>query len=331
MDRRTFIRGLALAALPTQSVASAKDAARIYRVGCLLSFPIPRDARPLMEAFEQGLRDAGYVPGVSLAVELRWPNAWAGTKRDEFLLSIAAEMVGRPCDVIVAAWNPAITAVRRTATSIPVVMIGAVDPVGNGFVSNTSRPGANVTGLVWDIGFVKQLEVLHEAVPKLSRIAVLRDPGGGWGPDYWRQAELAAAARGVTTVAVEMRDQGDLELALQRLSQEQFDAILIWDSLLFWPHSGVILGFAKARRLPVMASNKEYVEMGALLSYGADARAPFRRAAAYVSRILNGATPGSLPVERPATFELAVNISSAKTLGLEIPPSLLQWADEVIE
>ena len=331
MDRRPFLCGLALGALTTPFVSYAKEATRIYRVGCLLSFPIPRDARPLMEAFEQGLRDAGYVPGVNLGVELRWPNAWVGTRRDELLLSIAAEMVGRPCDVIVAAWNPAIIAVRRTGTSTPVVMIGAVDPVGNGFVSNTSRPGANVTGLVWDIGFVKQIEVLQEAVPKLSRVAVLRDPSGGWGPDYWRQAELAAAARGVTMVAVEIRGQVDLEPAIQRLSQEQFDAILIWDSLLFWQHSGVILGLARARRLPVMASSKEYVEMGALLSYGADARAPFRRAAAYVNRILNGATPGSLPVERPANFELAVNISTAKALGLDIPPSLLLWADDVIE
>jgi putative tryptophan/tyrosine transport system substrate-binding protein len=172
---------------------------------------------------------------------------------------LAAEMAGRRFDVIVAAWNPAIAAVRRTVASTPVVMVGAIDPVGNGFVSSTSRPGANMTGLMWDIGFTKQLDVLKEAVPKLSRVAVLRDPTGDWGPDYWREAEGAAALRGLTLVSVEIRRQEDLETAVRKLSREHPDAILIWDSLLFWRHSGVILGFARANRLPVMASSKEYV------------------------------------------------------------------------
>jgi putative tryptophan/tyrosine transport system substrate-binding protein len=184
---------------------------------------------------------------------------------------------------------------------------------------------------MWDIGFTKQLDVLKEAVPKLSRVAVLRDPTGGWGADYWREAEVAAALRGLTLVSVEIRRQEDLETAVRKLSREHPDAILIWDSLLFWRHSGVILGFARANRLPVMASSKEYVEMGALVPYGADARAGFRRAAIYVSKILNGANPADLPVEGPGAFELAVNITTAKTIGLTIPSSLLQWADQVIE
>jgi putative ABC transport system substrate-binding protein len=165
----------------------------------------------------------------------------------------------------------------------------------------------------------------------LSRVAVLRDPTGGWGSDYWREAEVAATRLGLTLLSVEIRDQGDSKTAIRKLSQEHLDAIVIWDSLLFWRDSGAILGFARANRLPVMASSKEYVEMGALVSYGADARAPFRRAALYVNRILNGANPADLPVERPGAFELAVNISTAKTLGLTIPSSLLEWADLVIE
>jgi len=284
-----------------------------------------------LEAFEQGLRDAGYPPGLNLTIELRRPFAWVDPRRGEFLRALAAEMAGRRFDVIVAAWNPAIAAVRRTVANTPVVMVGAIDPVGNGFVSSTSRPGTNMTGLMWDIGFTKQLDVLKEAVPGVARVAVLRDPSGGWGSDYWREAEVAAGARGLTLLSVEIRGQGDLETAIQKLSQEHLDAILIWDSLLFWPHSGAILGFARASRLPVMASSKEYVEMGALLSYGADARASFRRAAIYLSRILNGANPADLLVERPGAFELAVNISTAKTLSLTIPSSLLQWADQVIQ
>jgi len=329
MNRRTFLCGLTLGVLTTPFVGGAQQATRVYRVGCLLSFPRTREL-PL-EAFEHGLRDAGYLPGLNLTIELRFPLSWVDPRRDELLGVLAAEMAGRRFDVIVAAWNPAIVALRRTAANTPVVMIGAIDPVGNGFVSSTSRPGTNMTGLTWDIGFAKQLDVLKEAVPKLSRVAVLRDPTGGWGPDYWREAEVAATPRGLTLVSVELRRQEDLETTILKLSQERLDAILIWDSPSFWRHSGVILGFARANRLPVMASSKEYVEMGALVSYGGDGRAPFRRAAIYVSRILNGANPADLPVERPGAFELAVNISTAKTLGLTIPSSLLQWADHVVE
>ena len=332
INRRTFLCGLTLGTLAPPLVGEAQPTTRVYRVGYLLSFPTQLNERtPLSEAFEQGLRDAGYTLGLNLTIELRRPFAWVDPRRDEFLRVLAAEMAGQRLDVIIAVWNPAIAAIRRTGTTTPVVMVGAIDPVGNGFVSSTSRPGANMTGLMWDIGVTKQLEVLKEAVPKLSRIAVLRDPTGGWGPDYWREAEVASAARGLTLVSVEIRRQEDVETAIQKLSQEHFDAILMWDSPLFWRHSGVILGYARANSLPVMASSKEYVEMGALISYGADTRTQFRRAAMYVSKILNGANPADLPVERPGAFELAVNISTAKILGLEIPSSLLQWADQVVE
>src|SRR4030095_2804874 len=178
-------------------------------------------------ALEQAWRDAGSLPGLNLGIELRFPLSWVDPRRDELLGELAAEMAGKGFDVIVAVWNPAITALRRTGANTPVVMVGAIDPVGNGFVRSTSRPGSNMTGL--------------------------------------------------------------------------------------------------------MPSSKEHVERGGLVSYGADARALFRRAATYVSSILNGANPADLPVERPGAFELAVNISTAKTLGLTIPSSLLQWADQVIE
>jgi putative ABC transport system substrate-binding protein len=146
-----------------------------------------------------------------------------------------------------------------------------------------------------------------------------------------RAAKVAASARGLTLLLVEIPRQEDLETAIRKLTQEHLDAILIWDSLLFRQQSGVILGFATANRLPVMACDKTYVESGALISYGADVHALMRQAAIYVGRILNGASAGTLPVERPATFELAVNISTAKTLGVTIPSSLLQWADPLIE
>src|SRR6266849_8955933 len=214
MNRRTFVSGLTLGTLTTPSAGEAQQATRVYRVGCLSSFPFPSQMlAPLLEAFEQGLRDAGYPPGLNLTIELRRPFAWVDPRRGEFLRALAAEMAGRRFDVIVAAWNPAIAAVRRTVANTPVVMVGAIDPVGNGFVSSTSRPGTNMTGLMWDIGFTKQLDVLKEAVPGVARVAVLRDPSGGWGSDYWREAEVAAGARGLTLLSVEIRGQGDLETA----------------------------------------------------------------------------------------------------------------------
>src|SRR4030095_6841188 len=257
MHRRIFLGALTLGTLTTPFVGEGQRATRAYRVGCLLSFPRTRGL-PL-EALEQGLRDAGYLPGLNLGIELRFPLSWVDPRRDELLGDLAAEMAGKGFDVIVAVWNPAIAALRRTGANTPVVMVGAIDPVGNGFVHSTSRPGTNMTGLMWDIGFTKQLDVLKETVPKLSRVAVLRDPTGGWGPDYWRQAEVAAAPRGLTLLSVEIRRQEDVETAIRQLSQEHLDAILIWDSLLFWGHSGPILGFARANRLPGMASRKEDV------------------------------------------------------------------------
>ena len=158
-NRRMFLGGLTFWRLSAPFVGEAQQTARIYRVGCLLSFPRTREL-PL-EAFEQGLRDAGYRPGLNLTIELRSPLSWVDPRRDELLAGLAAEMAGRRFDVIVAAWNPAIAAVRRTMANTPVVMVGAIDPVGNGFVSSTSRPGSNITGLMWDIGFTKQLDVLR--------------------------------------------------------------------------------------------------------------------------------------------------------------------------
>ena len=329
MNRRTFLGGLTLGMLSTPVAGEAEQTARAYRIGYLSSIPIPLHGRThLMEALEQGLRETGFTPGLNLTIEMRSPRSWI--QDDEHLRRLAAEMVDRRVDVIVAAWNPAIAAVKRTVANIPVVMIGAVDPVGNGFVSSTSRPGANMTGLTWDIGFAKQFDILKEIIPGLFRIAVLQDPTWGWGRDYWKGAEVAAAARGFKILPFDIHREDDLETAFQKLAQEHSDAILMWDSPLLWRQNNVILNFARTSHLPVMASSKEYVKKGALISYGADVRALFRQAAVYVSKILNGVDPGTLAVERSVTIELAVNIITAQTLGLTIPSSLLQWADEVI-
>ena len=330
MNRRTFLCGLTLATLSAPVAGEAQQTVRAYRVGCLSSIPLPLHGKThLIEAFEQGLRETGFTQGRNLTIDLRSPRSWI--YEDEHLRGLAADMADRRFDVIVAAWNPAIAAVKRIVAKTPVVMIGAVDPVGNGFVRSTLQPGANMTGLTWDIGLKRQFDVLQETLPRVTRVAVLQDPTWGWGADYWRDAEVAAAASGLKMRPFDIRRQEDFETAFQGLAQEHSDAILISDSPLFWQQNNVILNFARASRLPVMASSREYVKKGALVSYGADVRALFHKAGIYVSKILNGQDPGTLAVERPLTVELVVNIIAAKTLGLTIPASLLQWADEVIQ
>jgi len=167
-----------------------------------------------LEVFEQGLRNAGYARGLNLTIEFHYPSRGPILDVMSLLGGLAAEMADNHFDAILAAWNPAIAAARRTVADTPVVMVGAIDPVGNGFVSATSRPGANITGLMWDIGFTKQIEVLKEAVPKVSRVAVVRDPAAGSGPDHWSESEVVAAARGLNILSVAIRRQEDLETAI---------------------------------------------------------------------------------------------------------------------
>ena len=259
MDRRTFLCGLTFGTLSAPIAGEAQQTARKYRVGCLSSIPMPLHGRThLMEAFEQGLRETGFTPGLNLTIELRSPRSWIHD--EEHLRGLAAEMVDRRFDVIVAAWNPAIAAVRRAVANTPVVMIGAVDPVGNGFVRSTLQPGANMTGLTGDIGFAKQFDILREIIPRLFGVAVLQDPTWGWETDYWKGAEVAATARGFKMLPFDIRRQEDFETAFQKLAQEHSDAILLSESPLFWRQNNVILNFARASHLPVMASSKEYVK-----------------------------------------------------------------------
>ena len=198
--------------LATPLAADAQRATRVHRVGCLLSFPLTQGL--LLEVFEQGLRNAGYARGLNLTIEFHYPSRGPILDVMSLLGGLAAEMADNHFDAILAAWNPAIAAARRTVADTPVVMVGAIDPVGNGFVSSTSQPGANITGLMWDIGFTKQIEVLKEAVPKVSRVAVVRDPAAGSGPDHWSESEVVAAARGLNILSVAIRRQEDLETAI---------------------------------------------------------------------------------------------------------------------
>jgi ABC-type uncharacterized transport system substrate-binding protein len=328
MNRRTFLCGLTLGTVSAPLALEAQQVQRSYRIGYLSSFPPARFQ--YADDLADGLRDVGYGVGSTLLIERRYPFSYY--LQEERLDALVAEFVSMPVDVIVAAWNPALFAVRRSTTTIPTVMVGAVHPVEHQLITSLSRPGANMTGLLWDVGYAKQLETFKEAIPTLSQVAVLRDASGGWGTTYWSDQEIIAARLGIRLVSVVVRDRHDFESAVRTIAQAQVDALLLTDSPMFRQSaSEPIMRFAKKHHLPVLAPIEGYVAMGALISYGVDTRALFRKAAAYVDRILKGAKPGELPVERPATFKMAINMNTARTLGLTIPPSLLMWADHVIE
>jgi len=328
MNRRTFLCALTLGTFTTPLAAGARQAHGSYRIGYLSSFPPAKF--PFADDLANGLRDLGYGVGATLLIEQRYPFSYY--HQEERLDALVAELVSMPVDVIVAAWNPALFAVRRSATTIPTVMVGAVHPVERQLITSLSRPGANMTGLLWDVGYAKQLETFKEAIPTLSRIAVLRDASGGWETTYWSDQQSIAARLGIWLVSVVVADRGDFESALQTIAQARVDALLLTDSPMFRQSaSESIIRFARTNHLPVLAPIDEYVAMGALISYGVDDRALFRQAATYVDRIIKGAKPGELPVERPATFKMTINMHTARTLGLTIPPSLLAWADQVIE
>jgi ABC-type uncharacterized transport system substrate-binding protein len=319
---------LACTLLAAPLVGEAQQAQRSYRIGYLSSFPDVK--APFPDALADGMRNLGYGVGANLHIERRYPFSYY--HQEERLDALVAELVAMPVDVIVAAWNPALFAVRRSATTIPTVMVGAVHPVEHQLITSLSRPGSNMTGLLWDVGYAKQLETFKEAIPTLSRVAVLRDASGGWGTTYWSDQEIIAARLGIRLVSVVVRDRHDFESAFQTIARAQVDALLLTDSPMFRQSaSESIMRFARRHHLPVLSPVEFYVDMGALISYGVDARALFQQAATYVDRILKGAKPGELPVERPATFKMSINTTTARTLGLTIPPALLMWADHVIE
>jgi putative ABC transport system substrate-binding protein len=329
VKRRAFLGTLAAAVL-TPRASTARQSRTTFRIGFLSSFPLPPEGRtPLTDALESGLRDLGYAVGSSLVIERSSPIVWAGQEAE--LAARAAELIALRVDVIVAVWNPAIVAVQRAATPIPVVMVGAVDPVGHGFVASLSRSGTNMTGLTWDIGIARQLEVLREVIPTLSSVAVLREPAVGWGSTYWREAEVAALRLGIRLLSVEVHSPDDFDSAFRAIGQGRVDALVLLASQLVWRSSGLIMSFARENRLPVLAPRKHFAEAGAIISYAVDDRALFRQAAGYVHKLLQGRKPADLPVERPVVLELVVNKSAAKALGLTIPHSLLGWADDVID
>ncbi|HTL02074.1 MAG TPA: ABC transporter substrate-binding protein [Vicinamibacterales bacterium] len=325
MDRRRFLTTSVAGVLATTAGVHAQPTARIYRVGFLLTLP-PGENVHLVNALEQGLRELGYLEGRNLVVERR--SAEGSLER---LPALAAELVRLNVDVIVTGSNPVIATVQRATTTIPVVMAVSRDPVGAGFVASLARPGANITGFANEatpeiIG--KNLALLKEAVPGLSRVGFLWNPGDGT-----PATALEGAARGlnVSVQLVEIRRRNDLNQAFAEMVRQRVHGIVVAQEPITLGSRRQVVQLAAARRLPAMYGLKEFTDVGGLMSYGPNIADQFRRAAVYVDKILRGAKPGDLPVDQAARFELAINVKAAKTLGLTIPPSLLARADQVIE
>jgi putative ABC transport system substrate-binding protein len=329
VQRRDFlIAAGALLAAPL--AAEAQQPPRIARIGYLSP---NLSANPqLAEAFLQGLRDLGYVEGQNLVIEYR-----SAEGKPERLPALAAELVALKVDVIVSAGGTlAALAAKQATTILPIVVISVGDPVTSGLVTSLARPGGNVTGLslLFPELVGKCLEQLKQVVPKVSRVALLTQPGAvpeHTQRDILKGAEGAARALGIRLQVVEARGPEDFDRAFSDMTSARAGALSVLSTPVFQSERRHLADMAAKNRLPTVFSFREFVDAGGLMSYGPNLADLSRRAATYVDRILKGAKPGDLPIEQPSKFELVINLKTAKALGITIPQSLLLRADEVIQ
>ena len=327
--RLTLSIALVFVGLFNLLVAEAQQAAKIPRIGYLANWLAANPDQ--QEAFLQGLRDFGYVDGRNVVIEYR--DAEGNLKR---LPALAAQLVALKVDVIVAAAGtlPALAAKQASGT-VPIVFIAVGNPVTSGLVTSLARPGGNLTGLsaLTPELASKWLELLKQAVPAVTRVAVLWQPGGMGDTDkeVLKQADVAARALGVRVQVVEARGPTDIDRAFSDMIRARANGLAVLSTPMFANERRRVVDLAAKSRLPAVYSFKNYVDAGGLMSYGSNAADLSRRAAAYVDKILKGAKPADLPVEQPTKFELVINLKTAKALGLTIPQTLLQRADQVIE
>jgi len=328
IDRRTFLAGAGAALLATPLAAEAQQAAKVPRIGWLSA---NLGASPhLKEAFRQGLRDVGYVEGRDVVIEYRDAEG-----KPERLPALAAELVALKVDVIVSGSTPGILAAKQATKTIPIVFIGTADPVGSGLVTSLARPGGNVTGLSLLAPELvgKRLELLKQAVPGVTRVAVLWQPGGlgeRTEQDQLKGADAAARALGVRPQFVEAPGPADIDRAFSDITRARAGALTVLTGTMFFVERRRLVDLAAKNRLPAVYPWREGVDAGGLMSYGPNIPDLFRRAATYVDKILKGSKAGDLPVEQPTKFELLINLKAAKALGLTIPPSVLARADHVV-
>jgi putative ABC transport system substrate-binding protein len=324
MKRREFFTLLGGAAFAKPLAARAQQQERARRIGYLS----PGQPEPFDALFVEALRQLGWIEGKNVLFEMRYAENDA-----DRLARMAAELVRLNVDVIVAGGTLGPLAAKRATATIPIVMRSAGDPLGSGLVASLARPGGNVTGMslmVPDLGG-KRLEILKDMLPALLRVAILWNAANPYPAVVFRETESAARKLGVEVHSIEVRTPKDFDGALEAAVRQHPGALIAVEDPLTMNYRNQIAEFAAKNRLPAIYGLREYVEAGGLMSYGANFPDQVRRGAGYVDKILKGAIPGNLPVEQPTKFELVINLKTVKALGLEVPPSILVRADELIE
>ena len=329
MDRRSFVGALVGGLLAALSVARAQPQANAFRIGILAgSSPTSPEAAHVWGGFFQRMRELGYVEGRNIVIEGRYYG-----DSIELLPNFAEELVRLNVDAIVVGAPPAPEAAKRATSMIPIVLTNHNDPVGSGLVASLARPQGNITGvsLATPVLRGKQLQLLKDLVPRLSSVAILVNPSVPSHALDVRELQIAARSLTIQLQVVEARAPNELAKAFSEARQAQAGALVVLGSSMFFGNRAQIVELASSNRLPAMYGVREFVELGGLVAYAPNLRDSFRRAAGYVDRILKGAKPGDLPIEQPTTFELMINLKTAKTLGITVPQSLVVRADEVIQ
>ena len=327
MHLGALILALLLASIGAPLGVEAQSAAKVPRIGFLFSIPTdPTSAARILEPFRQALRERNYVEGQNIAIEYR-----LGGRGDQ-LRDLATELVQHQVDIIVAVNTPAAKAAQQATRTIPIVA-NMGDPVEMDLAARLAAPGGNITGVSGQFGATagKRLELLKEAVPRAARVAVLWNAANPNKALEWKETQSAAQASGVTLQSVGVRAFDDFESAFSAVTRGRADAVITIVDGLTIMYRRQIVDFTTKTRLPMIAAYRDFVEAGGLMSYGVRPRDQYRHLAVFVDKILKGAKPADLPVEQPTRFELVINMKTAKTLGLTIPPSLLLRADEVIQ
>ena len=327
MTKKVFSLTLSALLFALCGSAEAQQPKKVLRIGYLGATSLSAN-RDRVEAFRQGLRELGYVEGKNIVIEYRYAEG----KRDR-LSELAAELVRLKVDVIVSGGAAATRPAKEATSTIPIVMTGDSDPVGNGFVASLARPGGNITGLATLSPELsgKRLELLKEAVPTLSRVAVLGDSSNPSNAQNLKETELAAGALGVRIQYLDVRGPKDLETAFRAANKGRAEGVLVLGGAVFVSQRTQVAELAVKSRLPAIYYRPDFVEDGGLMSYATGLTDLSRRAATYVDKILKGRKPADLPVEQPMKFEFIINLKAAKQIGLTIPPNVLVRADRVIK
>jgi putative tryptophan/tyrosine transport system substrate-binding protein len=329
MRRRHFITLIGGAAAAWSLTARAQQREQMRRIGVLMNLGADdAEGQARFAALLQGLQEAGWVVGRNVRIDVRWGGGDAESFRKQ-----AAELVSLLPDVLFASGIPAATPLLQVTRTVPIVFAQVVDPVGAGLVASLAKPGGNATGFTfaeYAIGG-KWVELLKEIAPGVTRVAVLRDADTSSGIGYFSAIQSVASSLGMELTPVGINDAGEIERGITAFAHAPNGGLIVTGNTLTMVHRALIITLAARHRLPAVYGLHLFVNDGGLISYGADTIDPYRRAAGYVDRILKGEKPAELPVQAPTKLDLAVNLKTAKALGLNLPSSLLARADEVIE